>query len=47
MYQQLPVYTEFRNGRTRVLTRISKIDGDVVVSCIIVNVEFGTYFHRV
>ena len=31
-YQQLPVYSDYKNGRTRILTKISKIDGDIVVS---------------
>ena len=35
VYKQLPVYSDYRNGRTRVLTRISKIDGDVVVSYVV------------
>jgi len=32
VYKQLPVYTDVRNGGNRVLTRISKIDGDIIVS---------------
>lgn len=29
---QLPVYTDYKSGRTRILTKISKIDGDIIVS---------------
>ena len=27
----LPVYLDYRNGRSRILTQIRKIDGDVLV----------------
>lgn len=30
--RNLPVYLDYKNGRTRVLTLIRKIDGNVVVS---------------
>ena len=30
-YHQLPVYSDYKNGRSRVLTKISKIDGDIEV----------------
>ena len=32
--RNLPVYLDYKNGRTRVLTLIRKIDGNVVVSLI-------------
>lgn len=46
-YQQLPVYSDYKNGRTRILTKISKIDGDIVVSgtCVCTCVCMGVCMH--
>ncbi|XP_064402838.1 uncharacterized protein LOC135348526 [Halichondria panicea] len=30
-YKNLPVYTDYKSGRSQVLTRVTKVDGDVMV----------------
>ncbi len=35
-YQNLPVYTDYKSGRSQVLTKVTKVDGDVMVCASIV-----------